>query len=67
MYNWSVNTTRLRKNKRLYEIWKLEQLINYGLGREKLNSKKIKRYFPYLKIDKNKRSFLKFLLWPQKS
>jgi len=67
MYNWSVNTTRLKKNKKAYCLWKLEQLINYGLGKEKLHEEKLKKYFPFLHIDKNKKAFFKFLLWPQKS
>ena len=37
MYNWNTDTKELEKNPEEYTIWKLEQLINYGLDGEKLN------------------------------
>ena len=35
MYNWNTDTTTLRKNPEKYQIWRLEQLINFGLNGEK--------------------------------
>lgn len=36
MYNWSVDESKLNKNSEQYLIWRLEQMINFGLGKEKL-------------------------------
>lgn len=62
MYNWSVNENKLKKDSRQYTIWKLEQLINYGLGKDKLNKRKLEEYFLRLNIDPAKRKFLKLFL-----
>jgi len=62
MYNWSVDTNALKKYPRQYSIWKLEQLINFGLGEEKLDKKKLKKHFSELNIDREKRRYLEFLL-----
>ncbi len=62
MYNWSVDINRLKKEPKQYTIWKLEQLINFGLGNEKINKKELKKYLPKIKIDPDKKRYLKFLL-----
>ena len=68
MYNWSVDETELKKHPEEYQIWRLEQLINYGLDGEKLDKKILKKYFKRLYIeDPYTRRFLKMLLWPKKS
>lgn len=67
MYNWSVNTTELKKDKEKYTIWRLEQLINFGLNGEKLSTKLIKKYWDKLKIDPSYRKVLKFWLWKKLS
>jgi hypothetical protein len=66
MYNWSVNTKELKKDKRQYEIWRLEQLINFGLGREKLERSELEKYWGLLNLDPIKKKYLSFLLWPKK-
>lgn len=66
MYNWSVNTKRLKKDKKKYTIWKLQQLINFGLGKEKLDQREIKKYFNLLNIDTDKKKFLSFILYGKK-
>ena len=35
MKNWSTNTKKLRGNKDKFAIWKLEQMVNFGLGKKK--------------------------------
>lgn len=62
MYNWSTDTTRLKQNSNAWEIWKLEQKINYGLGNSKLSKKKLRKYWGQLKIDPDKKQYLKILL-----
>lgn len=65
MYNWSVDTSRLKKDSKKYEIFKLEQAINFGLNNTKLSLKSLKENFDILKIDSNKRDYLKLLIWPK--
>lgn len=62
MYNWSVDIKQLKKYPQKYTLWRLEQLINFGLGGERLKLTELKRYFSHLKIDSQKRKYLKFLL-----
>lgn len=63
MYNWSVDTTKLKKNSEKYAIFELEQLINFGLNKEKISKKQLKKYWLNIEIDPSKRSFLEKLLW----
>lgn len=62
MYNWSVDTKILAQNPEQFKIWKLEQMINFGLGEEKINKKDLKKYFDKLYIDSSKKRYLEFLL-----
>ena len=66
MYNWSVDEKQLKKHPEQYKIWKLEQMINWGLGGEKLDEKLLRKYWKKLFMDKPTRDYLKFLLWPRK-
>jgi hypothetical protein len=66
MYNWSVNTSRLKKNLKKYTIWQLEQLINYGLGEKKLNKQELKKYFKELNISQDKKAYLTYILYGKK-
>lgn len=67
MYNWSVDTTELKKDKEQYTIWRLEQLLNYGLAGAKLDRALIKKYWGKLSLDPLTRDYLDFLLWPKKA
>lgn len=62
MYNWSTDTKKLAKYPEKYNIWKLEQLINFGLNGQKLKISDLKKYFSKLNIDPQKRKYLSFLL-----
>ena len=62
MYNWSVDTSQLAKNPQQYIRWKLEQLINFGLGKNKINKKQLKKILPQLHVDPQKKKYLRFLL-----
>lgn len=64
MYNWSTNTSKLAKDKDEFIIWKLEQLINFGLNGELLSRKNLIKYLPVLNIDLQKKNYLQFLLSP---
>lgn len=58
MKNWSINTKELEKDKEKFTIWKLEQLINFGPGKEKIKTADLKKYWNILDIDASKRKFL---------
>jgi len=65
MYNWNTDITKLKQHPEKYEIWKLEQLINYGLDGEKLDRKKLKHFWFQIqdKLDPYKKRALEYLLW----
>lgn len=67
MYNWSTDTTELKKDKKQYTIWQLEQMVNFGLGGKKIKRKEIKKYWTELNLDSNKKKYLAMLLWPKQS
>jgi hypothetical protein len=67
MYNWSTDTKKLSKDPEKYTIWKLEQLINFGLDGQKLNLKELKKYWNQLNIDPLYKKYLHFLIWPKQS
>lgn len=49
MYNWSTDEKHLKKFPQEYEKWRLLQLINYGLGGEKLDIKILKKRWEEIK------------------
>jgi hypothetical protein len=61
MYNWSTDTTTLKKNPEKYAIWRLEQLINFGLNDEKIDTVELKKYWPFLSLDPKRKKVLE--LW----
>src|SRR3989344_1239183 len=65
MHNWSTDTSKLKRNNEQYIIWKLTQMINYGLDGEKLEKKILIRYWGQIKdnIDPYKRRVLEYLIW----
>lgn len=69
MYNWSVDEEQMKKaDPEKYEIWKLEQMINYGEPGEKLNERLVRKHWDKIRtrVDPAYRTYLEFLLWPQK-
>lgn len=66
MYNWSVDEKAFKKaDPEGYRIWRLEQMINWGLGGEKLSERLVRKYWRKLKLDRLTREYLTFLLWPK--
>ena len=67
MKNWSTDTNRFEKTSDEYEIWQLEQLLNFGLDRgEILERAKLEKYLPFLDIDTDTRNYLEFILYDKK-
>lgn len=65
MYNWNTDLSKLGKN--LLTIWKLNQLINYGLNGEKIDLKLVKKYWNKLTLDPKRKKFLALLIWQKLS
>ena len=68
MYNWSVDEKKFKKqDPQGYKLWRLTQLINYGLDGEKLDRSEVKKAWPKIKdkIDPNTSLYLQYLLWGQ--
>ena len=66
MYNWSVDEKKFKKeNPEAYQLWRLVQLINYGLDGEKLSKKEVKKAWPKIKdkLDPYARRAFEYLLW----
>ena len=67
MRNWSIDTSRLEKNSEEYEIWQLEQLLNFGMSEgDTLDRKQLEKYLPVLAIDQDTRNFLEYVLYDKK-
>ena len=69
MYNWGVDEARFKKeNPKEYRLWRLVQLINYGLDGEKLNREEVRAVWPEIKnrLDPNTKVFLEYLLWKKR-
>ena len=58
MKNWSTDILELQKTPEKFFIWRLEQLINFGLGEEKIDHDELKKYWDTVNIDPLKRKFL---------
>jgi hypothetical protein len=61
MYNWSIDTTTLKKNPEKYHVWRLEQLINFGLNGEKIEMAQLRKYWSQLHLDPKRKHVLE--LW----
>lgn len=70
MINWSTDEKLFKeKYPKEYKLWRLTQLINYGLDGEKLDEKELKTAWPKIKgrLDPDLRDYMHFLLWPKQS
>jgi len=63
MYNWSVDTTRLKKDKDAFKKWQIEQMINFGLRGKKLSKSSLLKYWSELHLDPAKKKYLELILW----
>jgi hypothetical protein len=62
MNNWSVDTKKLKKDKKKYTIWKLEQMVNFGLNNKQLNRKELNKNWSFLNLDPLKKKFLSLFI-----
>lgn len=69
MINWSTNEkTFKKKHPGEYKLWRLTQLINYGLDGERLKIKELKKYWLEIKdgLDPDKQKTIEWFLWNKK-
>jgi len=62
MKNWSIDIKELKKDKGKYVVWRLEQMVNFGLDGQKLDGRELKKYWSKLRIDPRKKKYLAMLL-----
>jgi len=67
MFNWSTDEkTFKKKHPKEYRLWRLTQLINYGLeDGEKLDREEVQKAWPKIKddLDPYKKRAMEYLLW----
>lgn len=66
MINWSTDEKKFKKeNLKEYRLWRLTQLINYGLDGEKLDRKEVTKVWPKIKdrLDPYKKRAIEYLIW----
>ena len=69
MINWNTDEKTFKKKyPKEYKLWRLTQLINYGLDGEKLDEKEVKRAWPKIKdrLDPDRRKTIEFFVWGRK-
>ncbi len=64
---WDYTAEEYQKQASADECWRLERLINYGLGNETLPRESLERHLAVLDIPEERRAFLELLLWGRKS
>ncbi|UMX47877.1 MAG: hypothetical protein L7H18_05575 [Candidatus Nealsonbacteria bacterium DGGOD1a] len=52
----------MKKDKEKYAVWRLEQMVNFGLDKDKLSARELKKYWPKFRLDPNKKKYLAMLL-----
>ena len=69
MINWNTDEKTFKKlHPKEYLLWRLTQLINYGLDGERLDEEEIRNAWPHIKdrIDPDKQKVIEFFLWETK-
>lgn len=62
MYNWSIDEKQLDKSPRKKAIWRMQQMVNFGLNGEKISEKELRQFWDSLQIDESRRKFLSMLI-----
>ncbi len=69
MVNWNTDEEKFKEvAPREYEMWKIIQMINYGLEGEKLDKQKLIKYWDIIRfeLDVESKKTLEFLLFNKK-
>ena len=60
MHNWDYQKDQ---NQPTDEVWRLERLLQYGIGNEKINRIALEENFKALHIPDHTKAFMELLLW----
>ena len=66
MHNWNTDEETFKKaDSKAYKLWRIIQLVNYGLEGEKLDKNEVKKAWPRIheQLDPDKKKVLEFYLW----
>lgn len=66
MVNWSTDEKKFKKsNPKEYKLWRITQLINYGLDGEKLDKNEVIKSWSAIsdRLDPYKKRAMEYLLW----
>jgi hypothetical protein len=69
MLNWNTDEKIFKKlHPKEYKLWRITQLINYGLDGELLDEKEVIRVWPEIKdrLNPDRRKVLEFFIWNKK-
>ena len=61
--HWSVDTREIEKDTDALIIWNLEQRINWGIGKDKINREELLKYWDKIDIDVFRRKALALALF----
>lgn len=64
---WDYTKEEYERQQKADPLWRMERLILYGLGREKLDPEILKKYLPQFHVPEDRKFFLELLLWNRKS
>lgn len=65
--HWSVDERRMRqRHPERYRLWRIEQRVNLGLGRQRLARATLRKYWRQLQLDADRKAYLVRLLWPRR-
>lgn len=62
MYNWSIDERKFQEQGEDYIIWRLEQMVNFGLGNERIPEAVLRKHWQDMNIDPARKRFLTLLL-----
>ena len=60
---WDYAKEAYEKQAAADPVWRLERVINYDFGEEKIDRALLEQYLPQLDIPEDRRAFLELLLW----
>lgn len=63
---WDYTKTEYEKQAKADPVWRLERLIKYGLGNERLPRALVEKHLAELRIPEDRRAALELMLWNKK-
>ncbi|OGN08034.1 MAG: hypothetical protein A2750_01005 [Candidatus Yanofskybacteria bacterium RIFCSPHIGHO2_01_FULL_45_42] len=64
MYNWSTDEEKFKKeDPEGHKIWRIEQMVNFGLDGDKIPEEELRHYWDKINIDPARRKLLNLILY----